>query len=185
MANTDAPRGLNAVKAKYGTAPERRKFTVKASTEIFENAPVCLNTTGEIVAYTKTLAVAGQVAGVASEYKSSTETDRTIYVFDDPNQLFEIQSDDSSLTALADYLGKVFSFVNPTTGSSTLLYSKAELDGSSGTSVLGTNTTTIRPLHVLDQSDQIGHTDDGANSRFVVRFVPQVHFKGVPATGVT
>ena len=67
MANIDSPNGMRAVKAKYGTAPERRKYLVKASTEIFEGAPVCFNTTGNIVALTTTLAVIGQIAGVADE----------------------------------------------------------------------------------------------------------------------
>lgn len=185
MANTDTPRGFNAIKAKYGTAPERTKYTVKASTEIFENAPVCLNTTGELVAYTNTLALAGQLAGVASQYISTTDTDRTLYVFDDPNQLFEIQTSDTAITALTDYLGKVFRMTNATTGSATLLHSKAEIDGSTKTSILGTNSTTVHPVHVVGQSDQIGHSDNAAHSKFIVRFVPDFHWKGKPATGVT
>ncbi len=185
MANTDFPNGMKAVRAEYGTAPERRKYTVKASTEIFENAPVCLNTTGALVAYTTTLALAGQIAGVANEYISTTQTDRSLFVLDDPNQVFEMQSDDATLTVLTDWLGKLFNFVNPTTGSATLFHSKAEIDGSSGTSVLGTLATTIQPIQIVEQSDQIGHTQDSTNSRFYVRFMPQVHFRGVPPSGVT
>lgn len=185
MANTDAPNGMRAVKAKYGTAPQRRKYLVKASTEIFEGAPVCFNTTGNIVAYTTTLALAGQVAGVADEYVSSTRTDRSIFVLDDPEQLFEMQSDDATLTVLTDYQGKLFVFTNATTGHSTLLHSKAEIDGSTGTSVLGTAATNISPLQIQKESDQVGNTKKILHSRYHVRFMPQVHAMGVPPSGVT
>ena len=109
MANIDSPNGMRAVKAKYGTAPQRRKYLVKATTTIYENAPVCLNTTGNIVAFTTTLAIAGQVVGVADQYVASGATDRSIYVLDDVEQIFEMQSDDNSITALTDFLGKLFS----------------------------------------------------------------------------
>ena len=185
MANIDSPNGMRAVKAKYGTAPERRKYLVKASTAIYEAQPVCFNTTGNIVAFTTTLAIKGQVAGVADEYVSTTQTDRSIYVYDDPNQLFEMQSDSADLTVLTDYLGKLFLFTNATTGHTTLLHSKAEITGSSGTSVLGTLATQIQSIQIVKESDDIGNTKKILHSRYQVRFMPQVHQFGVPPAGIT
>jgi hypothetical protein len=185
MANTDAPNGMRAVKAKYGTAPQRRKYLVKATTTIFEGAPVCFNTTGNIVAYTTTLAIAGQVAGVADQYVNTADADRSIYVLDDVNQLFEMQSDDNSLTALTDYLGKLFLFTNAVTGHTTLLHSKSEINGDTGTSVLGTAATNIHPIQVIGESQQVGNTVKILHSRYQVRFMPQVHAFGTPPTGIS
>ena len=185
MANIDSPNGMRAVVAKYGAAPRRRKYLVKASTAIYEGAPVCLNTTGNIVAYTTTLAIAGQVVGVADEYVSTTRTDRSIYVLDDPDQLFEMQSDDASLTALTDYLGKLFTFTNATTGHTTLLHSKAEIDGNTGTSVQGTAATNIHPIMIEKESQAIGNTVKVIHSRYQVKWIPKVHVFGDPPSGVT
>jgi len=185
MANIDSPNGMRAVVAKYGTAPRRRKYIVKASTAIYEGAPVCLNTTGNIVAYTGTLAIAGQVVGVADEYVSTTRTDRSIYVLDDSQQLFEMQSNDASLTLLTDYLGKLFQFTNATTGHTTLLHSKAEINGSVGTSVQGTLATQIWPIMIERESQAIGNTKKILHSRYQVRFIPKVHVFGDPPSGVT
>lgn len=185
MANTDIPNGMRAVKAKYGTAPERKKYLVKASTIIYEGQPVCFNTTGNIVAFTTTLAIKGQVAGVADNYVASAAADRSVYVYDDPNQLFEMQSDDDSLSVLTDYLGKLFLIINATTGHTTLLHSKAEIDGSSGTSVLGTLATQIQALQIVKESDSIGNAKKVEFSRYQVRFMPQVHVFGVPPSGIT
>ena len=185
MANIDSPNGMRAVKAKYGTVPQRRKYLVKASTEIFEGAPVCLNTTGNIVAYTTTLAIKGQVVGVADEYVSTTRSDRSIFVFDDPAQLFEMQSDDNTLSLLTDYLGKVFTFTNATTGHATLLHSKAEINGDTGTSVLGTLATQIQPIMIEAESGSIGNAKKILHSRYQVRFIPKVHVFGDPPSGVT
>lgn len=185
MANIDSPNGLRAVKAKYGAAPQRRKYLVKASTAIYEGAPVCLNTTGNIVAYTTTLAIAGQVVGVADEYVSTTRTDRSIFVLDDPQQLFEMQSDDATLSLLTDYLGKLVKMTNATTGHTTLLHSKAEIDGDSGTSVQGTAATNIVPLMIVGESQSIGNTPKIIHSRYQVKFIPKVHVFGDPPSGVT
>lgn len=185
MANIDSPNGMRAVRAKYGTAPERQKFLVKASTEIFEGAPVCFNTTGNIVAYTTTLAIKGMVAGVADEYVAAAQADRSIYVYHDANQLFEMQSDDNSLTALTDYLGKLFTFTNATTGHSTLLHSKAEIDGNTGTSVQGTAATNIQPIQIVKESEDIGNAKKILHSRYQVKFIPKVHAFGDPPAGIT
>lgn len=185
MANANTPFGLCAVKPKYGTAPERKKYTVKASTTIYERHPVCLNTTGELVAYTNTLAAAGQVAGVIDQTILAADTDRTAYVLDDPKQQYEIMSSDDSLTVLTDWLGKIFRFTNLSTNNTTLQYSKTMLDGSTGTSVVTLSAASICPIVAVRQSDQIGHTDNTTYNRFVVEFIPQVHYLANPATYVT
>lgn len=185
MANIDSPNGMRAVKAKYGAAPQRRKYLVKAAVAIYEGAPVCLNTTGNIVAYTTTLAIKGQVVGVADQSVIAGAADRSCFVLDDPQQLFEMQSDDNTISLLTDYLGKVFTFTNATTGHTTLLHSKAEIDGSTGTSVLGTLATQIQPIMIEAESGAIGNEKKILHSRYQVRFIPKVHVFGDPPSGVT
>lgn len=186
MANIDAPVGMRPVKVEYGTAPKIEKFAVTDSVAIYQGAPVCLADTGLIVAYTNTLAAAGQVVGVASHYVSAAQADRTLLVYTDPGQVFEMQSDDATLTAVTDYRGGLFRFVNPAAGNTTTLQSKAEIDGSSGTSVTGATSTAVTPIRIEDVVVAPQNTIGSGISwtRFLVRFILPVHHRGMGKVGI-
>lgn len=188
MANLDAPNGFRAVEnGVAGTVPRLRKYTVKASTAIYEGDLVALNSTAQVIAYTTTDAAAGDLIGVAAHPVTSAQTDRNLLVYDDPEQVYEAQSDDNSLTAVADYL---FKFVKPisTTGNTTTLQSKHEIDGSSGTATTGVVATNIAPLQIIGVSGAINNTVNVSFTRYLCKIVGRAHLRsdvaGLNATHV-
>jgi hypothetical protein len=148
--------------------------------------------TGLIVAYTNTLAIQGAVIGVAAHHVSTAATERTVAVFTDPGQLFEIQADDNSLTALTDYKGALFKMLTPSAGNVTTLQSKAELDASSATAVTGVTNTDITPLRVeaiaTDPenvlADPLSLGTNASFTRYQVRFIPPIHTRGMGSIGI-
>jgi len=186
MANTDAPRGLQAINNPYGTVPLMEKFSVTASTTIYEGQPVALADTGLIVAASHTNALTGSWIGVASHYVAGAATDRSLIVYTDVNQEYEIQSDDASLTAITDYKGALFRFTNIAAGSGTLKHSKAEIDGSSATGVMGTAAGSVTPLRVERISAQINNELGASKSwtKFLVKIAPPVMHRGMATVGV-
>ena len=169
MANLDAPFGLRPAKSEYGTAPKMEEFAVKASVEIFEGQIVCVDATGEVLDFTTTLADAGDVIGVASNYVSAAATRRKCFVYVDTNQLYEMQSDDA--TAIVN--GRLYQILTPNAGNATTLQSISEIDGSTGTSALGTGPVGLRHIRVEDSSKNVKN-EAGLNRRYLVRIIAPI-----------
>lgn len=181
MANLDAPRGYRAVSNGIaGTAPRVTKYTAKASLALGEGDLVALNSTGQVIAYNTTDAAAGDLIGVAAHPISATLSDRSLLVYDDPEQIFEVQADDNSLTVVADYLFKCFKPVIATLNTTTL-QSKHELDGSSGTATSGAAATNVAPIQVVGVSQAVNNTEGVSFTRYLVRIISDAHLRGIKA----
>jgi hypothetical protein len=181
MANLDAPNGFRAVEnGVAGIVPRLRKYVVKAATAIYEGDLVALNSTAQVVGYTTTDAAAGDLIGVAAHPVTAAQSDRDLLVYDDPAQVFEVQADDASLTVAADYLFKCFKPV-ATTGSTTLLQSKQELDASTGTAASGAAATNVAPLQVIGVSEAINNVQGVSFTRYLVQILPDAHLRGAKA----
>ena len=181
MANTDTPLGLRPVTGgKAGTTPQLHEYTLATSTTIFQGTPVALDTSGLIVAYLANTTDAQKLVGVASAHRTASQT---ILVYDDPDQEFEIQSDDNSVTNAGSLRGVNFTMITPTSGNTTNLQSIAELDGSSG---LAINTgTTVRPLKGLRFSQEIQNDlTSFTNIKVVVKFNPRNHIYAGEGLGI-
>lgn len=177
MANLDAPLGFRAVEnGVAGIVPRLRTYDVAASVAVYEGDLVAVNSTGNVIAYTTTDAAAGDLIGVAAHPVTASQTDRELAVYDDPAQIFEIQADDNSLTVAADYL---FEFFKPvaTSGNTTTLQSKHELDASTGTSVQGTVATNIAPVQVIGVSKAINNDTAVSFTRYLVKIVGPAHIR--------
>ena len=185
MANTDRPFGLRAVDNPSGTAATLRPYTVKASTAIYEGMIVALNSTAQIIGYTTTDAVAGDLVGVASHPVASTDTDRTLMVYNDPRQRYEIQADGADITASTVYLYKFAPLTNGASGNTTTMQSKAELDSSGLSSTLGTAATNIKCLQILGVSDNIKNEEAVAYTRYIVQIAPPCHLNGMGSVGIS
>lgn len=183
--NINAPMGLRAVRGEYNAAPKLETFQAVVGTNFWEGEPVCIAASGVIVKYTDARALAGGVIGVMAHYLASAATDRAVQVYSDPLQVFEIQADDSSISALAGYRGALFDVVNPTTGNATTLQSKCELDASSAGANIGTNAATLKPLRVEDVSKQINNVQNVSFTRYLVRFAPPVHHRAMASVGIS
>ena len=177
MANLDAPLGFRAVSnGVAGSVPRISPYLVAASTTVYEGDVVALNASGLIIAYTTTDAIAGDLIGVAAHKAAAAEE---VLVYDDPAQEFEAQQDAADLTTLADYQFLNFGLVK-TTGNTTTLQSKHEIDGGTGLSAFGTNASTVRPVQIVRKSQSINN-EIGASvswTKFVVRINPAAHLSG-------
>lgn len=178
MANLDAPLGFRAVEnGVAGTAPRLRKYTVKSSLAIGEGDLVALNSTAQVIAYTTTDAVAGDLIGVAAHPVTATQTSRDLMVYDDPQQIFEVQADGDVGSAVNSWLGKLFK-VTVNTLNTTTLQSKHELDASASSAVFGTVATQVYPLRVVGVSAAIDNTDLVSYTRYLVQIHPSAHLRG-------
>lgn len=182
--NINAPMGLRAVRGEYNSAPKLETFTAAVGQTFYEGQIVCISASGVLMPYTDARALAGGIIGVIAHYMPSSATDRECQVYSDPNQVFEIQADDSSISAVSGYRGALFDVVNPTTGNTTTLQSKTELDASSATVMAGTNAATLRPLRVENVSKQIDNVQNVSFTRYLVRFIPPVHHRGMGSVGI-
>lgn len=183
MANLDAPNGLRAVEnGVAGIVPRLRKYTVKASTAVYEGDIVALNGTGQVIGYTTTDAAAGDLIGVAAHPVTAAQSDRELLVYDDPAQVFEAQADDGSLTVTSDYLFQLFKPVS-TTGNTTTLQSKHEIDASTGTGASGAAATNVAPLQIIGVSEAINNDEAVSFTRYLVQIIPDAHLRG-PNAGI-
>jgi len=182
--NLDAPMGFRALEnGVAGVVPRLRKYTVAASTAIYEGDIVALNASGLVIAYTTTDAIGGDLIGVAAHHVPSggagPSSDLGIHVYDDPEQIFEVQANDDSLTVHVDYAFKMFGVVK-TTGNTTTLQSKHELNDATGGAIFGTNTTTVRPIQVIAKSTNPTNTVSATASwaKFNVKIHQNAHLRG-------
>jgi hypothetical protein len=186
MSNLDAPLGVRAVEnGVAGVVPRLRTYEVEDSTAVYEGDLVAINSTGEVTSYSTTDAAAGDLLGVAAHPVTASQDDRELQVYDDPAQIYEVQADDNSLTVTADYLFKFFKPV-ATTGNTTTLQSKHELDASTGTATQGTAATNIAPVQVIGLSKAINNDEGVSFTRYLVKIVGPAHIRsdvaGINAT---
>ena len=175
--NTDFPRGFRAVSnGTAGTAPRLNEYTVAAATVPGEDDIVALNASALVIVYTTTDAVAGDLIGVAAHPGTAAGK---ILVYDDPEQLFEAQLDDNTVTATVDFLGKLFGVVKGT-ASTVTLQSIQEIDGSASSSLFGTLATQVYPLQPVRKSGAVNNflASGDTWTSLIVRIHPAAHLLG-------
>ncbi len=175
MANLDAPAGFRAVRNSKGTAPRIEPY-IGAAGNLFEGAIMFLKDTGEVDIYSGTTLGRQAIVGALAAPLATAATDRTVFIYDDPDQEYEVQVDDNSVSLITDLIGANFAAINPTTGNATLLQSKAEIDGSSATTV--NNSTTITPFRGLRFGQAPDDDPTLANNDIVVKINPNNHVFG-------
>lgn len=136
MANADQPRGA----ACKGT-PLRQNAYVAGGT-VYPGDFVVLDANGKIVIATTT----GASCGVAANYAT---TGLAVNVYDHPDQLFVVQSDDATEPAAQTAINLNFE-VEATTGDTIFKVSRMELDGSTG---LTDSTQPLKLLGLENRSD--------------------------------
>lgn len=135
MANTDAPFGLRALRNLMGKTPAIREYTADSGgSHIYEGALVYViagsGTDDETIdVWDGTTDV--PLIGVAAHKRLTTDSERTLAIYVDPHQEYEVQVDDNSLTHESDYVGSIFNVVNSTAGDAATNQSTTELDGDS------------------------------------------------------
>ncbi len=175
MANIDAPKGFVPVRNPLGTTTPVMEFQVTASQTVGIGTIVYLTAAGTVQAWDGTTTGVGTLIGAALNHVKSSDTDRTVKVAYDPNQEYEVQTDDNSITAIGDLIGSNFPGVNMTSVNSTTGLSQAELDASaaSASNDLTTNLNPFRGLRLVTSND---NDVSLANNRVIVKINSINHF---------
>jgi hypothetical protein len=168
MANLDGAKGFSPLRAPYGCEIPVEEFTAVTGITVYPGQILYLSATGEVDIWTGTATGRTSLLGAAVGYLPSTESDRSILVAHDPAQEYEVQTDDNSVTVVADVVGENFGATNLTSVNATTLRSLAEIDGSD--SGVTNNSTSIRPFRALRVSrNQEGSDLSSSYANIVVR----------------
>ena len=180
--NLDAPLGFRPVRNHPGGTYPQIEELYASSAVIYEGDMLIRTTAGLVQTVTHT-STAGDntVVGVAAHYLAAgtagLNTTRKVAVYNDPHQRYVVQSDDSGTpTTVTAYVGKNFA-QTVTTGNTTTLQSKHELDSNTGT-------TAVAALRVhdvwtgLENSIVSGSATDSQFVKFVVSIPWDIHHYG-------
>lgn len=181
MPNIDFPSGLRAIRNPNGDYPVAVPMD-SVSTVLYKGEPAILSSTGLVgMAGTSiiTSAIAKRCIGVFAEYKAAGAAGpdgniRKALVYADPDQLYVIQSDDSTTSNLTTTIGRNFAVTGANTGDS-LGNSIVELDGSTGSSATTSSIACL--VKVLAVQKNIDNTLAASTSwtDFIVRINPKFH----------
>ena len=175
MANVDHPHGLNAVMSRSHDTPRLTKYTAHVNTTtpvgIFRGDVVQLLATGKVKSITTTTGV-DAIIGVANTYVSAAAAsdDSDVWVFDDPDTVFEIQSDgttDPGATTALGHIGNTAPLVLGT-GVAASGQSQFELDYSAMT------TGTADAVQVVGHYKLVGNDMKLAHARYLVTLVKHI-----------
>jgi hypothetical protein len=108
------------------------------------------------------------VLGACAAYVGSSDTE--VFVYDDPDQEYEIQGDSAVATPISA-IGQYCNPLNPTTGNTTTLQSKCELDTSEITSVQADGDIFQIVRLVADEDND----QDAANAKWIVKIAETSH----------
>lgn len=178
MANKDYPHGLTPVMSRFNDTPRMRKYYGSATTAIFRGDIVCIAANGRVHSLT-TVSGANtlNVVGVAANYHAAATTPvQELWVYDDADTIFEIQSDGgtdpATKAAAVAHIGQTANIIAGA-GSTASGQSAFELDYSD----LGTDTTA--PLKVVGLDGRVGNDVTLAHARYLVVLNHHFHEKGV------
>ena len=193
MANQDAAFGMRPVRmiggGPFTGGQSRYRIAANYGTSIFQGDMVAQVTGGtvEVHADGGTVPIVGVFNGCSftdpttgeqkfsNFYPASTNaSDIIAFIVDDPNVVFEVQSDDTF--PVADLFGN-FDIIDTNSGSTTTGISGVELDLSTGA------TTTTLPLKAIDISQDPDNSDLSTSNTNVL-VVIQNHIAGVKGAGL-
>lgn len=180
MANTDAPFGLRALRNLIGKTPALREYTADAGgSHIYEGALVMVipgSGTDDETIDVWAAASANPILGVAAQARLTTDTERTLAVYVDPDQEYEIQVDDGTFTHESDYVGSYLTLTGVGSGDSDTNQSIMEVDGSVAGAAASTTTAVV--LGVSKSRDPENSDYSSANPNVVVTISAKQHVFG-------
>ena len=178
MANNDYPHGLNAVMSKVHDTPRMSQYLAGTTTAIFRGDVLTLKTNGR-VARTTTPAGADNIIGVSNNYiAAGVAPPADVWVYDDPDTIFEIQSDgttDPGASTAQAHIGAGANIIYAAgdTGSG---QSKVELDYSSIAAAVTTSGGI--PIRVVGHYNIAGNDMTLMHARYLVQFNRTLNYQG-------
>jgi len=173
MANVDFPKGFRPITNFAGTAPRLTTYTAVDSVAFYEGQPVALNGDGKVCAWVVDATYYKTGLGVVAGYLAVATTDRTVQVYDDVNQEYEVQSDGATIAGIGTLIGINFGVTNISSGTASTGQSIAEITHDSGSA--SNDSTTPRPFRGIrfatDPKNEIAST----NPRIIVKMNQKNH----------
>ena len=168
MANVDNPNGLTPVYMLGGGAIPQRAYIAGVTTAIFAGDLVKMGTGGRVISETTTT-LAADCVGVAANYVAAGTTPATtVWVYDNPWTVFEVQSDGITDTDHKAFLGNAGPAVL-TTGNTTSGRSKHEIDYAASNAGFATTTASeTAGLHVVGYFKHPDNDETLAHARLLV-----------------
>jgi len=168
MANKDFPSGLWPHKMSTGGKIPMNAYEAGVTTAIYEGDVVQLKAGGRVKTMTTVTGV-DTILGVAATYvKASASAHTTVWVYDDPNTYFVVNSDGTTdptnLTTAINHIGAGADMIL-TTGNTTTQRSKQEIDYSQITTATGS-----AALKVMGYDESADNDKTLAHANFLVRF---------------
>lgn len=175
MSNLDGAKGFSPLRHPYGNETPVEEFTAAATNVIYPGQILYQNASGLVRVWTGTATGYQQLVGAAAGALAAATADRKILVTNAPGQEYEVQTDDNTVTVVADCVGANFEGTNLTSVSAVRGISIAELDGSTATTI--NQSTTIAPFRCVRVSRAIEGSDVTATwTRLVVVINPANHY---------
>ena len=130
MANVHNARGLSPLRGSNGGNPRVRKYAANVTTDIFKGDIGQLLASGRVKTIVTTTGNSFVLGVAANRIKHGDSTSpQDIWVYDDPDQEFEITDDGAAATLSASDVGATFALII-STGNTTTGISKHEIDAS-------------------------------------------------------
>lgn len=183
MANTDWPSGLQPVRNRNGSHPEIVVMDC-VSTVLYEGALAFMSSSGLVGMCSSSVissTLAKDIVGVFAEAKPASTvgaegSKSKVRVYIDPEQLYEIQFDDNSVTGVNGIINRVFPILTPAAGNA-LNRSTSELDGSAGAAAACASATAaeiFQPIAIV-KGPRNGSDASASWTRVVGKLVPKAH----------
>ena len=183
MANIDFPSGLRPIRNVNGDFPPAESMD-SVSTVLYKGQLAILSTTGLVGGPGTSIitsTIAKKCVGVFAEYKAAGAAgpDGSIaksLVYSDPDQLYVIQSDDSTTSNLTTTIGRNFELTGMNAGDS-LGNSTGEINGDTGTSI--TTSSVAKVVQLVAVQKDINNVLAASTSwtDFVVKINPKFHIR--------
>lgn len=183
MANVDAPSGLRALMNVNGSAPRVRVMDC-VTTVIYQGALAFLSSTGLVGMCSSsviTSVLKRDIIGVFADAKAAgaqcAEGSKSkIRVYIDPEQLYVIQTDDNTVSALTDAIGRNFTPLAVNSGNSTTLQSICEADGDSGAASAASSAAQTLLCVGVQKGPGIDALPSATSwTKLIVKIVPSAH----------
>lgn len=183
--NANTPYGFRIVRNRNGDFPTVSPYTATANVTLAEGGIARLRTDGLVEMWDGTATNGSRMllGGIQTKVTTS-QTDRTVMIADDPETEYEVQLDDGSVTGVNALLYRNFHGVNMTSRltTSSLDQSKAALDASTGSSLNGSTGTNVRPFRAIRYSTEVGNVISNSFARVIVKINAVNHARVTAST---
>jgi hypothetical protein len=179
--NVNAPFGFRVIRNRNGDYPQVSTRTASTSIALPEGGIGYLRTDGLVGLMSGTVTLSGRrILGPIMAGCSTTATDRTIKVCEDPDVEMAVQLSDGTVTGVNAFIGRNFLGTNMTLIKTSVNQSKSSLLGTSGTSIINTvpTGTNYRPFRGIRFYGEVGNASSQSFAQVVVKIHPFYHVFG-------